>query len=75
VPSSPGHADTGQHFAVDLDHPAPVIKAADLIALATEKRDLMPCSTEVWANLRDIRPLPPPAAKSAFLDCFHQLHA
>ena len=52
-----------------------MIKAADLIALATEKRDLMPCSTEVWANLRDIRPLPPPAAKSAFLDCFHQLHA
>ncbi|MFZ2268240.1 MAG: hypothetical protein WAV95_11750 [Azonexus sp.] len=70
----------GQRFAVDLDHPDPAIKAADLIALATEKRDLMPHSTEAWANLRDIRPLPesirplsPPAAKAAFLDSFHQL--
>jgi len=40
----------------------------------------MPHSTEAWANLRDIQPLPesiqpltPPAAKSAFLDSFRQL--
>jgi hypothetical protein len=40
----------------------------------------MPHSTEAWANLRDILPMPesirplmPLDAKSAFLDCFHQL--
>lgn len=71
----------GERFAVDLEHLDPAIKAADLIALATEKRDLMPHSTEAWANLRDIQPLPesirpltPLDAKSAFLDSFHLLH-
>lgn len=72
----------GERFAVDLEHLDPAIKVADLIALATEKRDLMPHSTEAWANLRDIRPLPesirpltPLDAKSAFLDSFRLLHA
>lgn len=70
----------GERFAVDLEHLDPAIKAADLVALATEKRDLMPHSTEAWANLRDIRPLPesirplmPVDAKSAFLESFRQL--
>lgn len=50
------------------------IKRADLIALATEKRDLMPHSVERWAYLDDIRPLPerimsmsPGEAKQKFL--------
>lgn len=53
------------------------IKRADLIALATEKRDLMPHSTEPWLELlghdplpERIVPLPPPTAKQAFLAAF-----
>jgi 5'-deoxynucleotidase YfbR-like HD superfamily hydrolase len=72
----------GERFAVDLEHLDPAIKAADLVALATEKRDLMPHSTEAWANLQGIQPLPesirplmPLDAKSAFLDSFRQLRA
>lgn len=72
----------GERFAVDLAHLDPAIKAADLIALATEKRDLMPHSTEAWYYLRDIQPLPecirplsPVDAKAAYLDSFHQLQA
>ena len=34
------------------------IKRADLIALATEKRDLMPRSSEAWESLAGIAPLP-----------------
>lgn len=57
----------------------PEIKRADLIALATEKRDLMPYSTESWESLRGINPLlqiiepmSPEEAKSAFLAAFKQ---
>ncbi|HEU4851254.1 MAG TPA: phosphohydrolase [Telluria sp.] len=71
-------ADT---YGIDFDDYAP-IKRADLIALATEKRDLMPHSTERWAYLDDVRPLPDPiramdpaAAKAAFLDAFRRLYA
>ncbi|MGI9210923.1 MAG: metal-dependent phosphohydrolase [Methylococcaceae bacterium] len=60
------------------DHAA--IKQADLIALATEKRDLMPNSTEAWLDLLGfdplpdrIIPLPPLEAKQAFLSAFHEL--
>ena len=67
----------GQRFAVDLMKLDPAIKRADLIALATEKRDLMPYSTEAWSYLEDIAPLPdiiqpldPQAAKEAFLAAF-----
>jgi 5'-deoxynucleotidase YfbR-like HD superfamily hydrolase len=63
-------------FGIDFSHYAP-IKRADLIALATEKRDLMPHSTERWAYLDAIQPLPqaivamnPAQAKSAFLAAF-----
>jgi uncharacterized protein len=66
-------------FGIDFSNYAP-IKRADLIALATEKRDLMPHSTERWAYLDDIRPLPEPlvpmdpvSAKLAFLEAFAQL--
>lgn len=66
-------------FGVDFSDYGP-IKRADLIALATEKRDLMPHSAERWAYLDDIRPLPqrivtmsPGQAKQAFLDEFTRL--
>ncbi|MFL6658944.1 MAG: phosphohydrolase [Massilia sp.] len=68
-------------FQLDFSNYAP-IKRADLIALATEKRDLMPHSTERWAYLDGIAPLPDPIvsmspgqAKQAFLACFAQLAA
>lgn len=58
----------------------PEIKRADLIALATEKRDLMPYSTESWETLRGISPLPqiigpmsPEEAKAEFLAAFWRL--
>ncbi len=53
------------------------IKRADLVALAMEKRDLMPNSTESWASLRAITasplritPMSPQEAKAAFLLAF-----
>lgn len=71
----------GAAFGIDFSDYAP-IKRADLIALATEKRDLMPHSAERWAYLDGIRPLPQPIitmspgeAKRAFLDEFARLTA
>lgn len=68
-------------FAIDFSVYAP-IKRADLIALATEKRDLMPHSAERWAYLDDIRALPDPIvpmspeqAKQAFLGQFAELQS
>ena len=56
-----------------------LIKRADLIALATEKRDLMPNAQGEWECLGDvvahpslIEPLEPQAAKEAFLIAFLQ---
>lgn len=60
----------------------PCVKVADLIALATEQRDLMPTHDDVWewqtidgiAPLPDIiRPLSPLQAKAAFLQRFANL--
>mgnify|MGYP001032698119 FL=1 len=72
----------GQRFTIDLTHLDPAIKHADMIALATEKRDLMPYSTETWSYLQGIRPLPesiepmtPQTAKNAFLEAFSRLSA
>lgn len=76
-----------QAFGVDFGHAAAdglhvggscavhrAIKAADMVALATEKRDLMPNSTEAWSYLQGVDPLPdsvlpmsPGEAKLAFL--------
>ncbi len=68
-------------FGVDFSDYAP-IKRADLIALATEKRDLMPHSAERWAYLDGIDALPDPIvtmspwqAKQAFLARFAELDA
>ena len=53
------------------------IKRADLIALAMEKRDLMPNSTEPWESLKGIvasplriMPMSPQEAKASFLAAF-----
>lgn len=69
----------GECFDVELCH-NPAIKRADLIALATEKRDLMPYSAEPWVYLdgvvpcqETIRPMAPEDAKQAFLQQFELL--
>ena len=69
----------GHRFGLDLTHLDPSIKQADLIALATEKRDLMPHSVETWHYLHNIAPLPeiiqalsPQDAKTAFLEAFYR---
>lgn len=66
-------------YGIDFSDYAP-IKRADLVALATEKRDLMPHSTERWAYLDGIAPLPgiivamdPGEAKQCFLQRYHEL--
>jgi hypothetical protein len=67
-----------EQFGVCFDDYAP-IKKADLIALATEKRDLMPKSTEPWSYLAGVEPLkpcidawPPEQARQAFLEAWAQ---
>lgn len=69
----------GERFGVDLNH-NPVVKRADLISLATEKRDLMPYSTEEWVYLvgvepmgEKILPMPPDVAKQAFIREFERI--
>ena len=64
-------------FRVDSHHPA--VRRADLVLLATEKRDLMPPGPE-WAVLAGVRPLPgsintwPPSfARRRFLARYHDL--
>jgi uncharacterized protein len=68
-------------FGIDFSDYAP-IKRADLIALATEKRDLMPHSVERWEYLDEIGALPdtiipmdPSTAKTGFLAEFARLQA
>ena len=68
-------------FDLDFSDYAP-IKRADLIALATEKRDLMPHSVERWAYLDQIAALPEPIvpmspgqAKQCFLETYARLDA
>lgn len=70
----------GQRFGINLTRLHLTIKQADLIALATEKRDLMPYSTEPWSYLTGVDPLSelitpmePFTAKSAFLEAFARL--
>lgn len=58
----------------------PSIKAADLVMLATEKRDLMPAHTvDEWPGVYPmedvITPMPPAMAKEYFMQRYHQLLA
>lgn len=79
-----GHIEAGvthliaEAFGVDFGDYG-TIKYADLVALATEKRDLMPNSTEPWSYLDGIAPLGalivpmgPQQAKDAFLAAWHR---
>lgn len=72
----------GEKFGLDLTHLALSIKQADLVALATEKRDLMPHSTEPWSYLAEVEPLPhaiapmsPEKAKESFLVAYQRFSA
>ncbi|MCB1956609.1 MAG: hydrolase [Rhodocyclaceae bacterium] len=58
----------------------PSVAWADRVLLATERRDLMPASKDVWTLIagvapleRRIVPLPPGAAKHLFLDRYYEL--
>lgn len=69
----------GQRFKVDLSH-HDLVKQADLIALATERRDLMPMESVEWEVLASISPLlttikpqNPTRAKQSFLNTFFML--
>jgi 5'-deoxynucleotidase YfbR-like HD superfamily hydrolase len=64
-------------FEVSFEDYGP-IKKADWVALATEKRDLMPNSTEPWSYLKGVDavqeilvPMGPQEAKSAFLRAWY----
>jgi uncharacterized protein len=66
-------------FGVNFDNHCE-IKQADLVALATEKRDLMPNSTETWTYLAGVeprvnclRPMQPVQAKRAYLQACVEL--
>jgi len=68
-------------FSVSAIH-HPEIKRADLVALATERRDLMPMEKLEWATLEGItplkqaiRPMAPDEAAKEFLKCFFKLHS
>ena len=68
-----------RRFGVQMSDPA-AIKRADLVMLATEKRDLMPCRDEVWPLCEGVQPskypiVPwsPDAAAGAFLRQYKEL--
>jgi len=69
----------GERFKVDLTH-NDLIKKADLIALATERRDLMPMEVVEWESLIGINPLSnyitplnPEKAKAEFIRYYLKL--
>lgn len=77
--------EAGLWLALTKVYPLPaklplIVEQADLIMLATEKRDLMPSHVEPWPVLAGVTPLqeviipmPPPAARRRFLDRVHEL--
>lgn len=68
-------------FGVSMNHrDHKIVKSADLVALATEKRDLMPRTIEDWeiiagvkAMKEEIVPLPPKEAHELFLNAWLDL--
>ena len=66
-------------FGVTLQH-NDAIRHADLVVLATERRDLMPMDTADWSSIagitpmsRTIKPMPPDVATAQFLEMFFTL--
>ena len=73
-------ADISERYGLRFPFP-PEVKHADLVALATERRDLMP-NEDTWAIIEDIEPLKygpqplhPTSAKLMFLDRFDEVMA
>lgn len=79
--SKRAHEAVFAHFGLTPEMP-PKIKNADLVLLATEKRDLMPEDTHVWGILEGVEPMPerirpllPQAAMELFMARFNELVA
>ena len=69
----------GMRFGVNLQH-NDAIRHADLVVLATERRDLMPMDNADWSSItgitpmsRTIRPKSPEAASAQFTEMFFSL--
>ena len=69
----------GERFGVNLQH-NDAIRHADLVVLATERRDLMPMDTADWSSIagitpmsRTIKPMSPDAAAAQFMEMFFTL--
>ena len=69
----------GARFSVNLQH-NDAIRHADLVVLATERRDLMPMDTADWSSIsgitplsRTIKPKSPEAASAQFMEMFFML--
>ena len=69
----------GERFGVNLQH-NDAIRHADLVVLATERRDLMPMDTADWSSIagitpmsRTIKPMTPDVANAKFLEMFFAL--
>ena len=69
----------GERFGVTLQH-NDAIRHADLVVLATERRDLMPMDMADWSSIagitpmrRTIRPKSPEAASAQFMEMFFSL--
>ena len=66
-----------------LEYPAPAcVRDADIVALATEVRDLMPNNPALWHNISDIephheiiKPWTPESAKEVFLQRYFDLQS
>ena len=69
----------GARFGVNLQH-NDAIRHADLVVLATERRDLMPMDNADWSSIagitplsRSIKPKSPEAASAQFMEMFFML--
>jgi hypothetical protein len=74
-------ADVFGRFGLPAELP-PEVKRADMVLLATEKRDLMPAHRDQWECIEGATPLPtrivalyPEQARAMFLRRFHEITA